>query len=276
MIRSCELVLSETADPKPGSSLAQVDALYRWEKVSAWTRSYLQAATEHLGLWADRVAPYAFDPNAPVLVRIRPYLLLGRSGLEAAAHALWLFEVPTKTHVECIQRFVRLMYRDFGYHRDALTAHGDDTTLIEQRIADLEQRADNLPFETAPRNTPPGYERLVRHAAEVTGRDANQWSYLWQAASGAGHGQNWFSIEGFDLLHRSEYEPGHYRAVSIPDPAFVTDLIGAAAHALQWATCRWLLNAGYEPDLLARAVLEISARMPKTNPSTSESGSSTR
>ncbi|MFF0528687.1 hypothetical protein ACFYT3_09870 [Nocardia amikacinitolerans] len=262
-IRACELVLARTVDPRPGSSLAQVDAIYHWEKVSVWTRAYLRAAAENLGLWADYVAPFSFTSDASTMVRVRPYLLLGRSGLEAAAHTLWLFDVPTNTHQECVQRHVRLMHRDFRYHRQALQAHGEQTTLIDQRIADLEQRATTLPFTAEPQNQPPGYEKLVRNAAEVTGNDANFWAYLWNAASGAGHGQNWFSLEGFDLLHPSEYEPDHYRTVSIPDPMFVTELIGAASLALQWGTLRWLINGEHDPNLIGQATAEIFTKMPK-------------
>ncbi|TLF74039.1 hypothetical protein [Nocardia cyriacigeorgica] len=263
MIRACELVLARTVDPRPGSALAQVDTIYHWEKVSVWSRAYLRAAAENLGLWADYVAPFSFAPGMSRMVRVRPYLLLGRSGLEAATHAVWLFDGDTNTYEECVQRHLRLMHRDFRYHRQALDAHGEETSLIDQRIADLEQRAATLPFSTAPRNQPPGYEKLVRHAAKVTGNDENFWAYLWNAASGAGHGQNWFGLEAYNLLHRIEYEPDHYRTLSIPDPMFVTELIGAASLALQWGTLRWLMYGGHDPELLSRATAETFAKMPK-------------
>ncbi|MEV0332408.1 hypothetical protein [Nocardia sp. NPDC050717] len=112
-------------------------------------------------------------------------------------------------------------------------------------------------------NKPPGYENLVRNAAKVTGHDEGLWAYLWNAASGAGHGQNWFGIEAFDPLHRVEYEPGHYRSVSIPDPMFVTELVDAASTTLQWATVRWLMYAGYSPELITQAMAEVFAKMPR-------------
>ncbi|PPJ14997.1 hypothetical protein [Nocardia cyriacigeorgica] len=67
---------------------------------------------------------------------------------------------------------------------------------------------------------------------------------FWNAARGAGHGQNRFGIEAFDPLHHIEYEPGRYRSVPIPDPTFVTELIDAASPTLWWATVRWLFYAG--------------------------------
>lgn len=262
-VRSCELVLSRTVDPLPGSQLDRADAIYRWEKISVWARSYLLAATESLCLWADLVAPYDLVPDAVNRVRMRPYLLLARSGLEAAAHAIWLLDVPTRTFEECVKRHVRLMHHDFTLHKQALEARKSDAGRIEDRIAKLKERAAGLPFEVTPTDKPPGYEKLVRNAATVVGKDANEWAYLWQAASGAGHGQNWFGIEGFDLLPTAEYQPGHFRTISIPDPIFITETIEAAAFALQWGTLRWLQLGGHDPSLLGAAVWEVSAKMPK-------------
>lgn len=109
-----------------------MDAIYHWEKVSAWARTYLLASAEHMGMWADFIAPYSFPPpGASNMVRIRPYLLLARAGLEAAAHTIWLLDVPNATHQECVERHVRLLNRDFQYHLQALKAHGDSTTLID-------------------------------------------------------------------------------------------------------------------------------------------------
>ncbi|AYA23212.1 hypothetical protein C6369_000525 [Rhodococcus rhodochrous] len=262
-VRSCELVLSRTVDPLPGSQLDRADAIYRWEKISVWARSYLLAATESLCLWADLVAPYDLVPDAVNRVRMRPYLLLARSGLEAAAHAIWLLDVPTRTFEECVKRHVRLMHHDFTLHKQALEARGSDAGRIEDRIAKLKERAAGLPFEVTPTDKPPGYEKLVRNAATVVGKDANEWAYLWQAASGAGHGQNWFGIEGFDLRPTREYEPGHFRTMSVPDSVYITEMIEAAAAALAWGTTRWLDYGGHDRSLMFTAMREVHARMPK-------------
>lgn len=261
IVRMCELVLERTVDSLPQSSLGQADAIYQWEKVSVWARNYLLAAAEHLSLWADLVAPYDCPPDAVNAVRMRPYLLLARSGIEAAAHAIWLLDVPTMP--ECVQRHVRLMHRDFNLHKKALEARGDDISRIAGRITLLKERAAELPFATSPKHSPPGYEKLVRNAATVTGNDEGQWAYLWNAASGAGHGQNWFGIEGFNLLPSQEYQPGHFRALSIPDPVFITETIEAAALCLHWGTARWLIMGGHGPDLLQEAKIEILDKMPK-------------
>ncbi|MBD0859963.1 hypothetical protein IA539_01885 [Gordonia sp. zg691] len=60
-IRACDLALSAAVDPMPGSRPDFADKLYKWEKVSAWLRSYLTAGIEHMMLWSDFVAPYEFD-----------------------------------------------------------------------------------------------------------------------------------------------------------------------------------------------------------------------
>lgn len=259
--RSCELTLKRAVDPKPGSALAQADAFYEWEKASIWIRNYLCAAAEHLCMWADVIAPYKLHPEAKNEIRIRPYLLLGRAGLEAAAHALWLVEVPTAE--ECAQRHIRLMHRDFNYHRSALKANGLDTAHVDQRIVDLETRCAGLSIPVAPKDKPPGYENMVRNAAVVTKHDEDRWAYLWNAASGAGHGQNWFGLEAFDLHKTEEYEPGYFRTIAYPDPVFVTDTVGAACDALQWGTLRWLTMGGYDLNMLRRAAREVFELVPK-------------
>ncbi|MDV6264005.1 hypothetical protein [Rhodococcoides yunnanense] len=263
LVRACELVLTRTVDPVPNSALDRVDAIYHWEKASVWTRSYLLSSAENLSLWADLVAPYEFVPGAVNRVRTRPYLLLARSGLEAAAHALWILDLTS--FEECVQRHVRLMHHDFKMHKKALVARKSDPSRIEQRITDLVSRAANLTFETTPTRKPPGYEDLVRGAAESTGSDPNEWAYLWNAASGAGHGQNWFGLEGFDLVPTEEYEPGHFRTTSIPDPIYITDTVDAATHALLRGTMRWLELGGHDEKMIGAVAPEIFAKMPKTS-----------
>ncbi len=103
----------------------------------------------------------------------------------------------------------------------------------------------------------------------MLGKDADEWVYLWNAASGAGHGQNWFGIEGFDLLPTEEYQPGHFRTVSIPDPIFITRTVEAADFALQWGTLRWLQISGHDPNLIRDATAEVHAKMPKKDDSAS-------
>lgn len=59
----------------------------------------------------------------------------------------------------------------------------------------------------------------------MAGKDANEWAYFWNAASGAAHEQNCFGIEGSDLLPTAEYQPGHFPMVPILDPVFITETV---------------------------------------------------
>ncbi|MEX6466061.1 hypothetical protein AB6N35_17285 [Dietzia cinnamea] len=261
-IRACELALDGAVDPIPASLLACADALYPWEKVSAWSHNYLCAGIEHMLLWADLVAPYSFDEAHVNNVRYRPYLLMGRAGLESGAHAVWLL-ADVDDPCECVRRLLRMMYKDFGYERKAQLAGGYPVERIDQRMADTVQRAGDLGAGASPKDKPPGYEGLVRQAAETVGGDADRWSFLWNAASGAGHGQNWFGMVGYDVEIGEEYEPGHFRSTRMPDPVFITEVVEAAAATLQWGVLRWLHLAGYPLTRLTESALRVHERMPK-------------
>lgn len=258
--RACELVLKRVPGPKPGSLFDVIDQVYDKEKASVWTRSYLRASAEHLSLWSDFAAPYVVAPGMASPIRLRPYLLLGRAALESASYALWVLAGPQSVD-EWVTRFVQLMADDFKLHRKALVAGGLGTVRIDERIDALNARLDQMSMPRPP--VAPGYLALVRHAAVATTCDEDRWAYLWNAAAGAGHGQNWFGVEGFILLGKTEYERGHYRTVSVPDPSFVTETIGAACTALQDGTSRWLAAGKHDLELLQDAIREVHDRMPK-------------
>lgn len=263
LVRACDLALVGAVDPTPSSLLAYADALYRWEKVSAWSRNYLTAGIEHMLLWADLVAPYSFDEGHINHVRFRPYLLMGRAGLESGAHAVWLLS-DVKDPRECVRRLLRMMYKDFGYELKAQRAGGRPGESVERRMADTVQRANELRVGTSPKDKPPGYEGLVREAADTVGGDAERWAFLWNAASGAGHGQNWFGMVGYDVELGEEYELGHFRSTRTPDVVFITEVMEAAADTLIWGACRWLDLAGYDGQALIKAALhQVHERMPQ-------------
>jgi len=48
-----------------------------------------------------------------------------------------------------------------------------------------------------------------------------------------------------------------------PDPAFITETVGAACVTLRWGTLRWLMLGGHDPDLLLQAQHDVFKRMPK-------------
>lgn len=261
MVRACDTVLRELVDPSSTSFLAVADACYRWEKVSVWSRAYLRAAAESLSFWSNLVAPFEFSPEHVNHVEFRPYLLLGRASLEAAAHGLWL--LSAKDVNECVERHVRLMHRDFLYHIQALESGLRDATRMQDRLSKLENRVADMSPRPNPKDKPPGYEKMIRLAAGNCGADENEWAYYWNAASGAAHGQNWFSVEAFLIAAKEEYEPGHFRVSSLPDPEFITATMVAATNALTVGTQLWLTNAGYSVQRIGASMLEVYERMPK-------------
>ena len=257
--RRCDLVLRRVVDSKPQSLLDLVDRVYEVEKVSTWARASLRAATEHLCLWADLVAPYRVTPGDVSYIRPRPYLLLARAGLEAASHALWTLEASSAD--ECVQRFVQIMHTDFQYHRIALLEGGMDYSRVDERIAVLESRCHDLSIPVPKARLT--YGQLVKNAAKVTKQDEDRWFSLWATASAAAHGQNWFGVEGFILLDKVEYEPNHLRMAFLPDPTFITQMTEAACTALEWATLRWLAIGGHDLSVFDEALRDVHARMPK-------------
>lgn len=259
--RASKLALQRTLDPLPESALAFADAHYPWEKVSAWSRDYLLASADFMGFWADLFAPYEFHPGAVNVVAFRPYLLMARSGLEAASQGLWL--VGAESPRNCVRRHVRLMYRDFEYHRDALLAGQMDAAQLQERMDTLVTRAAETDSSLRPGDKPPGFEKIVRLAAEALTQDADRWTYLWKAASGAAHGQNWFGTEAYELLAKEEYESGYFRVTRLPDVDFITGTLDAAVTALGGGTHLWLRNAGYTEEVWLEAVHDVLDRMPK-------------
>jgi hypothetical protein len=170
--RACELVLKRVSDPKTGSLFDHIDRVYDKEKASIWTRSYLRAAAEHLCLWSDLTAPYVIAPGMVSLIRLRPYLLLGRAALESASYALWVLAAPQSVD-EWVSRFVQLMAGDFKLHRKALIDGGLETARIDERISALDARLAELSMSKP--QSAPGYLSLVKHAATAAEGNDTRW-----------------------------------------------------------------------------------------------------
>ncbi len=107
--------LELTGAPGPGSRLAQVDAAYPSEQVSARVRGYLGAALEHLMFWADHAAPLKFHEEQSVLVSLRPAYTIARAALESSAQAVWLMNASDPK--ECIRRHLCLARWDLQEYR---------------------------------------------------------------------------------------------------------------------------------------------------------------
>lgn len=113
--RVSQRTLDLVGAPAAGSRLAQVEAAYPYEKVSARLRGYLIAALEHLIFWADYATPLKFDENQTVLVSLRPAYTIARAALEASAQAVWVLNSPDPK--ECIRRHLCLARWDLQEYR---------------------------------------------------------------------------------------------------------------------------------------------------------------
>lgn len=229
-------------DPAPGSPLARANDLYPFEKVSDRAWHYVSAALEHLIMWADFAAPLKFDPEQTITFTMRPTYALSRAALESAAQAVWLMD--TKDPLECVQRHLRLIRWDLDEHRKShLATEGKDR--VRQRDSELVVRVAEVFTEDEIR-PPKNYLDVIRWACRPSDLDldAAQAERLWRAASGAAHGMYWTNLELTNIEVGEEYEPGHFRTFTLPDPDAMLEALQAGYRMAQYAALRYLDYAG--------------------------------
>jgi hypothetical protein len=93
-------VLERLMPPQEGSELRPVpeDPL----KNMAWScHGFLEAAADHLVLWADYAAPLKFHPEAETTHTLRPVFTLARAAIEGAAQAIWVLS-PKSSWSACV------------------------------------------------------------------------------------------------------------------------------------------------------------------------------
>jgi hypothetical protein len=241
MVQSC-------GDPAEGSNFVRVNELYPFEKVSDRARHYVEAAFEHLLMWADYVAPFKFHAEQTINFTLRPTYTLARAAMESAAQAVWLLSASDP--VGCIRRHLRLIRWDLQEHRKSfLDPEGKERCRMREaalltRIAEFFTEEELRP--------PNGYLDVLKSACDADGLDLDAASVerLWRAASGAAHGMYWPNLELQRLTVGDEYEPGHFRARSLPDSAVMVDVIEAAYKMSRYAALKYLLFSGTDPDAL--------------------------
>ncbi len=241
MVRSC-------GDPEAGSNLRTVDEFYPFEKVSVRAKHYIEAAYEHLLMWADHVAPFKFHDEQVVNFSLRPTFTLARAALESAAQAVWL--LSAEGPVECVRRHLCLIRWDIAEHRKS-AADAAHKERCRQRDADLLARVASryTEDELAPPN---GYLDVLKHACLPVdlALNAADIERLWRAASGAAHGKYWPNLELQRTVVGVEFEPGHFRALTLPDSAAMVEVIEAANAMSQYAALKYLVFAGADPAAL--------------------------
>ena len=238
MVRSC-------GDPAPGSSFAQVNDLYPFEKVSDRARHYVTAGLEHLVMWADFAAPFKFHPEQTTTFTMRPTYALARAALESAAQAVWLMD--TRDPTECVQRHLRLIRWDLDeYRKSHLDPAGKDR--VRKRDTELVQRVAGVFTEDQIR-PPQGYLWVLQQACRPDDLqlDMAQAERLWRAASGAAHGMYWTNLELTEVEVGEEYEPGHFRTITLPDPRAMLEVLQASEKVVTYAGLKYVLFLGEDP-----------------------------
>jgi len=253
-------LLFETPSAIDGSPFSVIDEDLP-ESCEKWCRSYLSSALEHLGMWADYVAPMALHPDAVVHHEARPAQTLARAALESAAQAVWV--MASSDPREVVRRHLSLVLADWEEQRKA--------EVDPQRKANLRQRRLDLLDMLKSHEVKvddPSYLKLVTAAAhEVRTKlsdgdlgDPAQVERLWRASAGSAHGKMWPSLE-----LRVSVEVGG-RPVSFPDADAMSAILVLANKVTQYGVFRFIDYAGHEPQLgerLQATAQRLYARLPR-------------
>jgi hypothetical protein len=79
-IRTSWHIFSNTGAPTATSNFSQTHTIYPYEPLAGRAAGYVQAALEHLIMFADWVAPLKFHPEQETNFSLRPAYTLGRAG----------------------------------------------------------------------------------------------------------------------------------------------------------------------------------------------------
>jgi hypothetical protein len=100
----------------------------------------LVAATDHLILWANVVAPQRPFEGMIIQNPVRPYYTLARAGMESAAQAVWVLKADE--FAERVHPHLRLLYHDLRQMALAFEKQGDSRAApsARERMSALQTR----------------------------------------------------------------------------------------------------------------------------------------
>lgn len=239
-------------DPTPGSNLAKVNRLYPYEKVSDRARHYVSAGLEHLTMWADFAAPFKFHEEQTTTFSLRPTYALARAALESSAQTVWMLH--TTDPIECLKRHLRLIRWDLSEYRKSRLEPADKAK-VHQRDAELVHRVspEFAADEILPVNS---YLDVIRWACKPRDLDLqpDDTERVWRAMSGAAHGMYWTNLDLTNVEVGTEYEPGQFRTVTLPDASKMVEALQVAGKMTTYGTLKYLDYAGADiPRLMAEA-----------------------
>lgn len=202
-------VLARLMPPKEGSLLRPTtDDPFR--NMAWFCHGLLEAATDHMILWADYAVPLKFNPETVLVHTLRPVFTLARAAIEAAAQAIWM--LSPEEPADRARRYITLATWDLN---EQLKAAVD-----ADAIAELKGRRDPIFAAlglTARTFRPPKYLDMIREATEFLNleepsamRNADLVERVWRCAAAAAHGKHW---PDFELHDRAEVEGGLFSSV---------------------------------------------------------------
>ena len=277
--RMMRYVLSAVGVPLAGSNFERADALYPFEPTSAWCRSFLDAALEHLELWADHVAPFSFAEDAEVIQRGRPAQTLSRAAVEAAAQAVWIMDADNAA--ECTRRHLSLVLHDLD--EESKAADGAEKDRVLATRAELLARLASAITEEEIGGFP-GYMQMVKRASAIVARkgskeggldDTEEVERLWRTSAGSAHGKRWPSFRHQVVVSVQGDVEGRDTGLLVPDPRAITKVLKLADAIVTYGVLRFADYSGFAPQLaamLAEASRRLGAKIPRRDEGSSASG----
>ncbi|MBD8103981.1 hypothetical protein [Plantibacter sp. CFBP 8775] len=239
-------LLAETPPAIDGSPFRVIDHGLP-QSCETWCRSYLTSALEHLGMWADFVAPMTFHPDAVIRHDARPAQTLARAALESASQAVWV--MASRDPREVLRRHMSLVLADWAEQRKAEVDPARKTALKQQRLDLLDiLQSHGIKVDD------PSYLTLVTAAAHEVRTsfsdgdlgDPVQVERLWRTSAGSAHGKMWPSLE-----LRVTVEIGG-QPFSFPDADAMSAILVLADKITQYGVLRFIDYSGHEPQLAER------------------------
>jgi hypothetical protein len=235
-------VLERLMPPREGSYLLpSSDAPVK--KVAWWCHGYLDAAADHLLLWADYAAPLKFHPESETVHTLRPAFTLARAAIESAAQVIWALapEEPS----EFGRRFFQLVLWETSEQAKAAATpetRAEHRTRLNEMLSVFGQTTRTF--------KPPKYLDLVRFAAEfLTDGDStspmspDRIERIWRSAAGAAHGKQW---PEYELSDREDAGDGLY--YSTPKIEAISEVLEIASKFLSAGVILFAIRAGRQED----------------------------
>ncbi|MFT4264835.1 MAG: hypothetical protein QM572_15730 [Nocardioides sp.] len=252
-------VLPRLMPPSVGSLLRPVPD-NPFSNMAWWCYSLLEAAADHLVLWADYVAPLKVHPQAETVHTLRPIFTLARATIESAAQAIWV--LSPEDQLDRVRRYVRLAVWDLDEQTKAAATNEARAELEARRSQILTALGVTRRTFQAPR-----YLDMILAAADfLDGDDASSpWTSdrvrrIWRSTAGAAHGKRWTDFEfhdrepaGDELVYATPKADAISEVLKLADRYLSAGVIIFAMRAGHWEQFRQLWD-----DATERLMLRMS------------------